>query len=46
MDNSYAPPGESSADLYNERTIIVGLFLGAIAYGEFLSFEKGSDCSI
>ena len=35
MNNSFAPPGESSADLYNERTIIDGLFLGAIAYGEF-----------
>jgi len=34
MNNSYAPPGESSADLYNERTIIDGLFLGAVAYGE------------
>ena len=27
-------PVESSFDLYNERTIIDGLFLGAIAYGE------------
>jgi len=35
MNNSFAPPGESSTDLYNERTIIDGLFLGAVAYGEF-----------
>lgn len=34
MSNPDAPPGESSFDLYNERTIIDGLFLGAIAYGK------------
>ncbi len=33
MSNPFAPPDESSFDLYNERTIIDGLFLGAIAYG-------------
>ncbi|KAL9710485.1 hypothetical protein Ac2012v2_006019 [Leucoagaricus gongylophorus] len=37
MSNSYAPPGESSFDLYNERTIIDGLFLGTIAYGVHLT---------
>lgn len=34
MSNPNAPPGESPFELYNERTIIDGLFLGAIAYGE------------
>lgn len=34
MSNSSATPAESSFDLYSERTIIDGLFLGAIAYGE------------
>jgi len=37
MSNPDAPPGESSFDLYNERTIIDGLFLGAIAYGVHLT---------
>ncbi|KAJ3574053.1 hypothetical protein NP233_g2024 [Leucocoprinus birnbaumii] len=37
MSNPYAPPGESSFDLYEERTIIDGLFLGAIAYGVHLT---------
>ncbi|KAF9447766.1 hypothetical protein P691DRAFT_730862 [Macrolepiota fuliginosa MF-IS2] len=37
MSNPNAPPGESPFDLYNERTIIDGLFLGAIAYGVHLT---------
>ncbi|KXN91600.1 hypothetical protein AN958_12718 [Leucoagaricus sp. SymC.cos] len=37
MSSPYAPPGESSFDLYNERTILDGLFLGAIAYGVHLT---------
>ncbi|KXN91605.1 hypothetical protein AN958_12723 [Leucoagaricus sp. SymC.cos] len=37
MSNPYAPPGESAFELYNERTIIDGLFLGAIAYGIHLT---------
>ncbi|KAF9447761.1 hypothetical protein P691DRAFT_638943, partial [Macrolepiota fuliginosa MF-IS2] len=37
MSNPFAPPNESPHDLYNERTIIDGLFLGAIAYGIHLT---------
>lgn len=33
---SVAPLEQSSFELYNERTIIDGLFLGAIAYGTWL----------
>jgi hypothetical protein len=34
MTNPYAPPGESSFDLFNERSILDGLFLGSVAYGK------------
>ncbi|KAF5347356.1 hypothetical protein D9756_009967 [Leucocoprinus leucothites] len=37
MSNPNAPAGESAFELYNERTIIDGLFLGAIAYGVHLT---------
>lgn len=35
MSSPVAPPKESLSDIYNERTIVVGLFLGAIAYGVY-----------
>ncbi|KAJ3574045.1 hypothetical protein NP233_g2016 [Leucocoprinus birnbaumii] len=37
MSDPSASPVESAFDLYNERTIIDGLFLGAIAYGVHLT---------
>ncbi|KAF5347960.1 hypothetical protein D9756_010216 [Leucocoprinus leucothites] len=36
MSNPYTPLSESSVDLYNERTILDGIFLGTIAYGVHL----------
>ncbi|KAJ3567409.1 hypothetical protein NP233_g6390 [Leucocoprinus birnbaumii] len=32
----HAPPNESALDLYNERTVLDGIFLGTIAYGVHL----------
>ena len=33
---SYPPPGESSSDLWLERSNLVGTVLGGVAYGEYL----------
>lgn len=35
--SSYAPPNESPADLWNERSILDGLFLGSVGYGIHLT---------
>ncbi|KAF7333581.1 hypothetical protein MSAN_02417100 [Mycena sanguinolenta] len=37
MSTSWAPANETAAQLWNERSILIGLFLGAIGYGVHLT---------